>query len=135
MTDRKNKGSDKVGRGNPPKHTQFRKGVTGNPKGRPRGSKNLSTLFWEAARGQVTATIDGKPRKITKAQATTMQLATQAAGGNQASMGKFLDWMDEFEKRAAASRPAEFPFSQADLQVLRTIYERMKLCVPSTTEE
>jgi hypothetical protein len=64
-----------------------------------------------------------------------MQLATQAAGGNQASMGKFLDWMDEFEKRAAASRPAEFPFSQADLQVLRTIYERMKLCVPSTTEE
>jgi hypothetical protein len=124
----------KTGRGNPPKHTQFKRGESGNKKGRPKGSKNLSTLFMEAARDQVTATIDGKQRKITKAQATAMQLATRAAGGHPASVAKFLDWMDEFETRAAAAKPSEFPFGEADLQVLRTTYERMKLCVPSTAD-
>lgn len=59
-------GMPKVGRGNPPKHTRFQKGVSGNKNGRPKGSKNLSTLLMEAARDQVTATIDGKQRKITK---------------------------------------------------------------------
>ncbi len=119
----------KVGRGNPPTHTQFQKGVSGNKKGRPKGSKNLSTLLMEAARDQVTATIDGKRRKISKLQATAMQLATKAAGGDQASIAKFLDWIDEIEKRAATAKPPEFPFSEADLQVLRTVYQRMKLCL------
>ena len=41
---RKLKGAgQKIGRGNPPKHTRFQKGTSGNPKGRPKGSKNLST--------------------------------------------------------------------------------------------
>ena len=103
--------AQKVGRGNPPKHTQFRKGTTGNPKGRPKGSKNLSTYLMEAARDQVSATVGGKTRKISKIQATAMQLATKAAGGDQAAIGKFLDWMDEIETRAAAVKPSQFPLS------------------------
>jgi hypothetical protein len=75
--------AQRVGRGNPPTHTRFRKGVTGNPKGRPKGSKNLSTLIMEASRDQVSATVDGKTRKISKIQATTMQLATKAASGDR----------------------------------------------------
>jgi Family of unknown function (DUF5681) len=118
----------KIGRGNPPKHTQFRKGESGNKKGRPQGSKNLSTLIMAAARDQVAATIDGKQRRISKLQATAMQLVTKAAGGDRASINKFLDWVDEIETRSAAAKPAEFPFSKADLQVLRAIDERMKLC-------
>jgi adenylosuccinate synthase len=127
--------AQKVGRGNPPKHTQFRKGTTGNPKGRPKGSKNLSTYLMEAARDQVSATVGGRTRKITKIQATAMQLATKAAGGDQAAIGKFLDWMDEIETRAAAVKPSQFPLSAPDIEVLRAAYERMKQCETEKTGE
>jgi hypothetical protein len=124
-----------VGRGNPPKHTQFRKGTTGNPKGRPKGSKNMSTYLMEAARDQVTATIGGKRRKISKIQATAMQLATKAASGDQAAINKFLDWMDQVESRAAAARPTQFPLSAPDIEVLRATYERMKHCTSAEATE
>jgi hypothetical protein len=127
--------AQKVGRGNPPKHTQFRKGTTGNPKGRPKGSKNLSTYLMEAARDQVSATVGGKTRKISKIQATAMQLATKAAGGDQAAMGKLLDWIDEIETRAAAVKPSQFPLSAPDIEVLRAAYERMKQCETEKTGE
>ena len=125
----------KVGRGNPPKHTQFRKGTTGNPKGRPRGSKNLSTYIMEAARYPVTATVNGSARKISTLQSTTLQLAIKAAGGNQAAMGEFLDWIDEIETRATAVKPTQFPLSDPDVEVLRAAYERMNQCDPEKPGE
>ena len=121
----KGKGAREKG-GNPPRDTRFPKGQSGNPKGRPKGSKNLRTLIMEAALHPITATIGGKKRKITNIQATTMQLATKAASGNQAAMVKFLDWIDDIETRAAGAKPSEFPLSEPDLEVLRAIYERMK---------
>jgi hypothetical protein len=118
----------KVGRGHPPKHAQFPKGESGNPKGRPKGSKNMSTYLMEAAHDQVSATIGGKTRNISKLQATAMQLATKAASGDQVAINKFLDWMDEIESRAAAAKPSQFPLSEADIEVIRETYERMKQC-------
>jgi hypothetical protein len=82
----------------------------------------------EAAGDHVTATINGKSRKISKLHATTMQLATKAAGGNQAAMNKLLDLVDEIETRAEAAKPSQFPLSEPDLEVLRATYERMKQC-------
>ena len=121
-TDGQTPGSCKV---NPSHATRFKKGASGNPKGRPKGVRNLSSYLLEAARDQVTITIGDKRRKISKAQATAMQLATKAALGNQAAINKFFDLLDDIEMRAAAAKPAEYPFSEADLEVLKATYERM----------
>lgn len=82
----------------------------------------------DAANDHVTATVDGKSRKISKLTATAMQLATKAASGDHAAMAKLLDWIDEIEARAAAARPVQFPFGPEDLEVLRATHARMKLC-------
>jgi len=89
----------------------------------------------DAARDKVTANIGGKQRQISKLQATAMQLATKAAGGDQGSIARFLDWVDEIEVRSTASRPVQFPFSQEDLQVLRLTYERMQHYQPGESDE
>jgi hypothetical protein len=130
----KGKGAGKKG-GSPPKDTQFQPGMSGNPRGRPKGSKNLSTLMMDAARAQVSATIGGKTRKISIIQATTMQLATKAAGGDNAAIAKFLAWIDEIETRAATAKPTQFPLTEVDLEVLRATYERMKQCEPKQPED
>lgn len=123
-----------VGRGQPPKRTQFKEGQSGNLKGRPKGSKNLSTLIMEAARDHSTVNVGGVTRRISNIQATTMQLATKAASGNPAAMAKLLDWVDEIETRAAAKRPNEFSLSEADVEVLRAAYERMTQCEPNNSK-
>ncbi|HTS38981.1 MAG TPA: DUF5681 domain-containing protein [Xanthobacteraceae bacterium] len=125
----------KIGRGNPPKHSQFRKGISGNPKGRPKGSRNLSSYVLEAAHDPVTIKVGGKKRKISKIHATAMQLATKAALGNQAAINKFFDLIDEIETRAAAVKPNEYPLSAPDIEVIHAVYERMKECNPEKTEE
>lgn len=109
--------------------------MSGNVKGRPKGSKNVATLFTEAANGQVSAVIDGKSRKIPKIQAAILQLVTKAAGGDSKYVTQLIDRMEELERRAAASRPADFPMCDQDLQVIRAVYERMKLCAPPPAEE
>ncbi len=116
--------------GNPPPEFRFQKGVSGNTKGRPKGSKNLKTLVLAAAEDQVAATINGKSRKISKIQATVMQLATKAANGDQKAMSKFLELVDDMESRASSTRPAAFPFGEPDLEVLHEIHQRMKQCTP-----
>lgn len=125
----------KIGRGNPPKHTQFPKGKSGNPQGRPKGTKNLRTLVLEAARHPVTVEIGGEQRKISALQATTLQLANKAAKGDAKSMAEFLDWVDEIETHAAAAKPAQFPLSDQDIEVLQAAYERLKQCDADKTTE
>ena len=74
---------------------------------RPKGSKNLATLIMEGARDQVTLTVSGKKRQISKMQATTMQLATKAAIGDQISPSsgppgtEFLDAETGRQKQSA----------------------------------
>ena len=122
--------------GNPPKHTQFRKGTSAAIQGADRKApKILATYLMEAARDQVSATVGGRTRTISKLQATTMQLATKAAGGDQAAMGRFLDWIDEIETRAASVKPSQFPLSAPDIEVIRAVYERMKQCDPEKERE
>jgi len=120
-----------VGKGNPPKDSQFVKGRSGNPQGRPKGSKNLETIIRQAANARVIATIDGRKKRISKTTATAIQLATRAAGGDKHAGPQLFQYLWQFESRAADATPSQFPFAEADLEVLRGIFERMQQCMPT----
>jgi hypothetical protein len=72
-----------AGYGKPPLHTRFRKGQSGNPKCRSKGSKNFATIFMTAMSQSVTINENGKRKKISKIAAAVTQLANDAARGDK----------------------------------------------------
>jgi hypothetical protein len=79
-----------VGYGKPPGRTQFKKGQSGNPKGRPHGSKNATTLLKEALSEPVIITENGRRRTITKKEAIITQIVNKAASGDHRSIQLLL---------------------------------------------
>lgn len=79
---RRSSGEEVVGRGKPPKATRFKPGQCGNPKGRPKGSKNVTTHIREEMNVRIPVTEEGKRRKITKGQAVAKQLVNKAVAGD-----------------------------------------------------
>ena len=70
-----------MGFGKPPKRTQFKKGRSGNPKGRPPRKPDVYSELTKVLRENVTVTIDGQPEKVTVQQALLLRLRDQALRG------------------------------------------------------
>jgi hypothetical protein len=70
-----------VGYCNPPEHTRFRKGLSGNPNGRPKGALNMATVLERMLRESVVVTENGRQRTVTKLEAAVKQLIDKATLG------------------------------------------------------
>ena len=82
----------KVGDKRPPKEYQWPKGVSGNLKGRPKGSKNLRTMWRkEFLEPSLTVNDNGKPRKICKFEMALKVLAAEVAKGKIPALHLLLE--------------------------------------------
>ena len=86
----------RVGYGKPPKHSQFKKGTSGNKKGRSKGSKNFATLFHQEMRKRVPISENGQRRTISKAEAVIKQLVNKAASGDPKAIQMLTNLSREF---------------------------------------
>jgi hypothetical protein len=110
-----------------PLHTRFKKGQSGNPSGRPKGSKNFSTLLAEALNERVVITKDGKRRRISKGELGVRQLANKFAMAEAQATKMLLGLMLERERLALAAAPAERPsFDAADEKVIANLIRRLR---------
>ena len=71
-----------VGYKHPPLHTRFKPGVSGNPSGRRKDSKNFKTLLNAILNEQISLQEGSESRKITKAEAIMRRLIIGAMKGD-----------------------------------------------------
>ena len=97
-----------VGRGKPPVSGQFPKGKSGNPSGRPRGTKNFATDVEEILNTKVKVQENGKSVKVSSQKATLMRLREKALNGDARSMDRLLTLAEQqsANKEAASTERA-----------------------------
>ena len=115
-----------VGYGKPPRHTRFELGRSGNPRGRPGGSKNLLTLLNEALSEPVIVVENGRRRKIAKRQAIITQLVNRSAKADLKAIQILLTMLRDIEARADPGSADPAGFTEADAQIIQRIRARLR---------
>lgn len=96
-----------VGYAKPPKDTRFKPGQSGNPKGRPKGSKNLATIVREAAAEKVMVTERGRQRAMSKVELCISQLMNRAAKGELPATKVALGLLRDSEAMLETEEPVQ----------------------------
>jgi hypothetical protein len=116
-----------VGYRKPPSTTRFKKGVSGNPKGRPKGSLNVATVLMKALRERVIANRNGHRKSVTKLEAALQQLVNKALSGDLRASRQLMELVRHAEdKQQVAGREAPV-INQLDQQVMEDILRRFRL--------
>jgi hypothetical protein len=121
MTNRKPTGLYDVGYAKPPTDSQFKKGVSGNPRGRPQGSRNLATRVKQIFGRKITVQENGRTRRITLADALLTKIASKALGGDTSAQRLAVALL-QLEPADAAPLAAAFD-SESDRATLRQFLE------------
>jgi hypothetical protein len=117
--------TNQTGYCNPPKHTRFTKGRSGNPKGRPKGSQNLATILARAGRQRIKVIENGRTRYITKFEASMLQLVNQAVSGDLKAIHELQLWTIALEDPDQASLSQSLP-REAEEIVMANLLERIR---------
>lgn len=71
-----------IGYGKPPKHSQYKPGQSGNPKGKPKKNRTLQEEVRDILNAKVPVTINGKKTYVTKRQLLLEQILNAAINKN-----------------------------------------------------
>lgn len=107
----------KVGYQNPPIETRFKKGVSGNRKGRPKGHKNFNTKLKYFLDGKISITNAGETVEATKSDAILLQLTNKAAQGDNKAIQTLLPKLEALYN-AEAERSAR-TLTKTDMEILQ----------------
>jgi hypothetical protein len=113
-----------VGYRKPPKHTQFKPGMSGNAAGRPRGAKNFATILANALDAKVVVSENGKRKGISKREAIITQLVNKSAAADLRAIQLLMDVIQKVEGQAPPPQATEF--EEADLKLIKGLRARMQ---------
>ena len=85
-----------VGYGRPPKATQFAAGKSGNPKGRPKGSRTVGAILQDILSQKIAVTEKGKTRRIPTLEVMFRRLVNDAVRRDAVALKLLLPLIDRY---------------------------------------
>ena len=115
-----------IGFAKPPKHSQFKPGKSGNPRGRPKGARNLKTDLEEELAELLTLREGNKELRLSKQRALIKSLMARGLKGNDRAAEKILDLTLRVVGVGDEALEAGAPLSAEEKDVLATIEARIR---------
>jgi len=115
-----------VGYRSPPEATRFQKGVSGNPRGRPKGSLNVATVLMRTLREKVAINENGRRKTVTKLEAALKQLVDQAAAGDLRALRHLTALAHDAEAQQNVGDTQLQDLGELDRAVMQGILQRFQ---------
>ncbi len=119
--------NSRIGYRSPPEATRFRKGVSGNPRGRPKGSLNVATVLTKTLREKVVINENGRRKTVTKLEAALKQLVDQAAAGDLRALRHLTALAHDAEAQQNARDSQLQDLGESDREVMQGILRRFQV--------
>jgi uncharacterized protein DUF5681 len=117
--------TEPVGYSNPPEHTRFKRGQSGNPRGRPKGALNIATVLTRTLREKVVIDENGKRKTVSKLEAAIVQLVSKATSGDAHAIRYLCQLITSAEERSVVVEPRK-QLSETDQKVMANILKRFQ---------
>jgi Family of unknown function (DUF5681) len=121
---RRKSGAYTVGYGRPPLKTRFRPGHSGNPKGRPKGSKSAASMARDTLERQVPVTERGCRRNMTVRAVAFWRLAEKALSGDVKALAYLLSLEAECPSPPELDLPESLGSAEKSLQIIKAYLNR-----------
>lgn len=115
-----------VGYCNPPEYTRFKKGMSGNPRGRPKGTLNMATVLERTLREKVVVNENGRRKTVTKLEAALKQLIDKATSGDLKALQLLSALVRSAEEREIQEPAANSALDEVDEKVVLGIMKRFE---------
>jgi hypothetical protein len=89
-------GNYEVGYRKPPRHTRFKSGQSGNPRGRPKTEKSLGAALNDALKAKVKLRGNGKERSVSSLDAYFSRVVVDALQGKASAQRLLAALMERF---------------------------------------
>jgi Family of unknown function (DUF5681) len=96
-----------VGYRRPPKSTQFKRGKSGNPKGRPAGNKHVASVLLNVIGQKITVTENGRTRRLPAVEVMLRRLANDAMRNEPRALKLMLSLIDRYADTPETTEPIE----------------------------
>jgi hypothetical protein len=125
----------KSGYKNPPLHSRFQPGQSGNPAGRRKGVRNLKTDVKRTLARSVKVTKDGRTRTISTQESALLVLREKALCGDARAIALMLELAERFNNDMVETGQAQ-PLSADDQAILDAyVARRIRAGVTPPAEE